>query len=185
MNNSLKSHKSLNRYLLKVIQPGILRRNNLKILWKDVKNGCECSSIAVILDVHKIPRFNQCTKTGPGQAPGLFSQYPVRREWFRPKTWKCILVVSNALILRIIYEFYIKNIWLIQPTNNIWKLTRIIRSRTRSLLEQQAQGPKCAGQGKTAFASRLWMNTQTHSLHLVDESCFIKEKPICSSSLLY
>ena len=25
-------------------------------------------------------------KTGPGQAPGLFSQYPVRREWFRPKT---------------------------------------------------------------------------------------------------
>ena len=111
-------------------------------------------------------------ETGPGQAPGLFSQYPVRREWFRPKTWKCILVVSNALILRIIHEFYIKNIWLIQPTNNIWKLTRIIRSRTRSLLEQQAQGPKCAGQGKTAFASRLWMNTQTHSLHLVDESCF-------------
>ena len=64
MNNSLKSHKSLNRYLLKVIQPGILRRNNLKILEKDVKNGCECSSIAVILDVRKTPRFNQCTKSG-------------------------------------------------------------------------------------------------------------------------
>eukprot|EP00493_Phyllostaurus_siculus_P001036 UN01043 len=26
------------------------------------------------------------TRTGPGQAPGLFSQYPVRREWFRPKS---------------------------------------------------------------------------------------------------
>ena len=63
MNNSLKSDKSRSRYLLKVIQPGILRRNNLKILEKDVKNGCECSSIAVILDVRKTPRFNQCTKS--------------------------------------------------------------------------------------------------------------------------
>ena len=47
MNNSLKSDKLLSRYLLKVVQPGILRRNNLKIRRQDVKNGCECSSIAV------------------------------------------------------------------------------------------------------------------------------------------
>ena len=37
-------------------------------------------------------------QTGPGQAPGLFAQYPVRREWFRPKTQKwSILALSNAL----------------------------------------------------------------------------------------
>ena len=37
-------------------------------------------------------------KTGPGQAPGLFAQYPVRREWFRPKTQKwSILALTNAL----------------------------------------------------------------------------------------
>ena len=64
MQGTFLSDKSLSQYLLKVIQPGILRRNNLKILEKDVKNGCECSSIAVILDVRKTPRFNQCTKSG-------------------------------------------------------------------------------------------------------------------------
>ena len=31
------------------------------------------------------------SKTGPGQAPGLFSQYPVRREWFRPKPPKMLI----------------------------------------------------------------------------------------------
>ena len=27
-------------------------------------------------------------KSGPGQAPELLAQYPVRREWFRPKSQK-------------------------------------------------------------------------------------------------
>ena len=47
MNNSLKSDKSLSRYLIKVVQKEILRRNNPNIRRQDVKNGCECSSIAV------------------------------------------------------------------------------------------------------------------------------------------
>ena len=47
MQGTFLSDKSLSQYLLKVIQPGILRRNNLKILRQDVKNGCECSSITV------------------------------------------------------------------------------------------------------------------------------------------
>ena len=40
--------------------------------------------------------YKNCKKTGPGQAPGLFSQYPVRREWFRPKPPKCLLVVNKV-----------------------------------------------------------------------------------------
>ena len=32
-----------------------------------------------------------------GASPGTFSQYPVRREWFRPKTPKSILVLSGVL----------------------------------------------------------------------------------------
>ena len=47
MNNSLKSDKSLSQYLLKAVQPGILRRSNLNIRRQYVKNGCECLSIAV------------------------------------------------------------------------------------------------------------------------------------------
>ena len=47
MNNSLKSDKSLSQYLLKAVQPGILRRINLNIRRQYVKNGYECSSIAV------------------------------------------------------------------------------------------------------------------------------------------
>ena len=48
------------------------------------------------LSRNKVPSINTLAnmrivinlRTGPGQAPVLFSQYPVRREWFRPKTPK-------------------------------------------------------------------------------------------------
>ena len=44
-------------------------------------------------------------KTGPGQAPALFAQYPVRREWFRPKPKQCLLVVSK------VFRFVKKKTW--------------------------------------------------------------------------
>ena len=45
------------------------------------------------------------SQSGPGQAPGLFSQYPVRREWFRPKPKQCLLVVSK------VFRFVKKRTW--------------------------------------------------------------------------
>ena len=38
--------------------------------------------------------------SGPGQAQGLLAQYPVRREWFRPKILICLLVVSEVRRLK-------------------------------------------------------------------------------------
>ena len=34
----------------------------------------------------------KCTESGPGQAPGILSQYPVRREGIRPNALAFLLV---------------------------------------------------------------------------------------------
>ena len=54
--------------------------------------------IIIIVKTDLIKSPNQLS--GPGQAPRLLAQYPVRREWFRPKTLKCLLVVSEVRRLK-------------------------------------------------------------------------------------
>ena len=51
--------------------------------------------------------FLECKKcqSGPGQAPGHFAQYPVRREWFRPKTSRFLLVANWNVLISIVDIF--------------------------------------------------------------------------------
>ena len=40
--------------------------------------------------------FNKNLLQYDSQAPGIFSQYPIQHEWFRPKPQKCLLVIGKV-----------------------------------------------------------------------------------------